>query len=40
MGGTVLLALKDHLVQLIRLALREGMGQWGKLIRTRNFDLF
>ena len=28
MGGTVLLVPKDHLVQLVPLALREGRGQW------------
>ena len=28
MGGTVLLAPKDRLVQLVPLALREGRGQW------------
>ena len=30
MGGTVLLALKDHLVQLVPLVLRERRGQWGQ----------
>ena len=28
MGGTVLLVPKDHLVQLVPLALRERRGQW------------
>ena len=30
MGGTVLLALKDHLVQLVHLGIKEGRGQWGQ----------
>ena len=30
MGGMVLLALKDHLVQLVLLVLREGRDQWGQ----------
>ena len=29
-GRDGLLALKDHLVQLVHLALKEGRGQWGQ----------